>query len=208
MNTMKNDNLEIVTGEAHIQELADLILDNKLYMRENTLNYLISVTGKEKSVADYQRYVRYSLLMKEGKPVALCMLVEQRTGEVIEEDKGLHYFTNCFYSIFVVPEHRGKGFADMVARSLAENWNTYFRETFMTKYNRYCIMGDLRGAAIARKYFNIPIVCGEFPIWEGLRRVVAIVNGEPQPENLEVDTIFLDTAETINAEFKLAYEQA
>ncbi|MDK1290250.1 hypothetical protein [Pseudoalteromonas umbrosa] len=208
MNTMKNDNLEIVTGEAHIQELADYILDNNLYVSEKTLNYLISVTAQVKTVQEYQRYIRYSLLKENGEPVALCMLVEQFEKSIVDEVKGLHYFTDSFFSVFVKETHRGKNYGDLVTKSLADNWDSYLREVFMTQYNRFCILADKRGANYARKFFTVPVVCGEFPTCKGLRRIVSIAKGEPICEEIAVSKKWLDTAKTIRKQFWRAYQCA
>ncbi len=166
---------QIDYGEGDIQDLADLILTNALYIDINSLNYVIASRG-HRPKAEYRRYLHYVTVTVNGEIVALCMLVEQGDGEAIEGD--FHYYSDAFYSIYVKPEHRKKGYALLATKTLSVVLADYFLVR-KALYNRYSVMADLKGAPIARKYFDVPVVCGGFPTHQGIRRVAARIHSRP-----------------------------
>lgn len=170
------------SGRGDIQDLADLILENELYIDINSLNYIIASKGNLPK-AEYRRYLHYVTLSLGEKIVALCMLVEQCSEEVIVGD--YHYFSDAFYSVYVKPDYRGQGYAHVTTRALAEYLRDYF-SVHKALFNRYSVMADVEGASLARKYFDVPVVCGGFPVHRGIRRVVARIHNQPFDEDCQL----------------------
>lgn len=170
------------SGRGDIQDLAELILSNELYIDINSLNYIIASKGHLPKT-EYRRYLHYVTLSLDEKIVALCMLVEQCSEEVIVDD--YHYFSDAFYSVYVKPDYRGQGYAHVTTKALAESLHDYFL-VHKALFNRYSVMADIAGAPIARQHFDVPVVCGGFPVFRGIRRVAAQVHGRPFDEDCQL----------------------
>tara|TARA_B100000700_G_scaffold311500_2_gene393700 strand:+ start:145762 stop:146352 length:591 start_codon:yes stop_codon:yes gene_type:complete len=184
--------LQLAYGEGDIQELGHLILENKLYIDEKSLNYVMA-SRADRPKEDYRRYLHYVTLTLDNRIIGLCMLVEQIVGHVHEDD--LHYYSDAFYSAYVLPEHRKQGYAEMMTEELGERLECYFEER-SERYNRYSVMADPNGAPIARKYFTAPVVCGGFPTSKGIRRVAARLHNKPFDEDCQLDPEFAHTVDS------------
>lgn len=174
---------QLNVGEGDIQDLGDMILRNKLYINDTSLNYVIASKANNPKEG-YRRYLHYVTLTLNGEVIGLCMLVEQGSGEVFK--CGLHYYSDAFFSVYVKPDYRLQGYATQMAAALAEHLHNYFNER-MAKYSRYSVMADVKGAPFARKYFPVPVVCGGFPTWKGIKRVVARMYGKPFEQDFDID---------------------
>lgn len=143
-----------------IHKLNDFILDNKLYLQTDEFepfNLTICRKSKERSQEDYERLLTYIALYKDNKPVALAYICQYSEGMWREKkiNENVNLNSDSIFSVYVLPEYRGKGLAKKAIKLLEQN---YSKQLLKDKNHNYFICSDGLGYDLASNNMSLAFV--------------------------------------------------